>query len=281
MRKQRNLQARMLLSKNGGLAPAVEKCEFPREKRDRYGFTPLKRPGFLLKQSQTMRSHAENTRIRSETTHKPTIAEPVFTRGNPPGISRPITEMRLAGKGNRRPTGVGGTSMKPIQLTALALALAAASESAATAASPPPEKSTLFKKLFGPSKPRPNGPTVRTPGRPLIISAPLPAEQLAEALRAEQDAYLRRVSVCTELRRVALERGDDAMVRQADDLERQFGALYSARVAALGVTRARAPLPEPSSMGESIAARSAANRLLAPGEPVPGTTTAQVREVQP
>lgn len=170
--------------------------------------------------------------------------------------------------------------MKPIQLTALALALAAASGSSAIAASPPPEKSTLFKKLFGPSKPRP-GPTVRTPGRPLTISAPLPAEQLAEALRAEQDAYLRRVSVCTELRRVALERGDDAMVRQADELERQFGSLYSARVAALGVTRARAPLPEPSSMGESLAARSAANQLLAPSQPVPGTTTAQVREVQP
>jgi hypothetical protein len=80
---------------------------------------------------------------------------------------------------------------------------------------------------------------------------------------------------------VALERGDDTMVRQADELERQFGALYSARVAALGVTRAKAPLPEPSSMGESLAARSAANRLLAPSQPMPGTTTAQIREVQP
>ncbi len=71
------------------------------------------------------------------------------------------------------------------------------------------------------------------------------------------------------------------MVRQADELERQFGALYSARVAALGVARTKAPLPEPSSLGESVAARSAANRLLAPSQPVPGTTTAQVREVQP
>jgi len=189
--------------------------------------------------------------------------------------------MRWAGtRGIAGPRG-WGTTMKPIQLTALALALAAASGSSAIAANPPPEKSTLFNKLFGPPKPRPNGPTVRTPGRPLTISAPLPAEQLAEALRAEQDAYLRRVSVCTELRRVALERGDDAMVRQADELERQFGALYSARVAALGVTRAKAPLPEPSSMGESLTARSAANRLLAPSQPEPGTTTAQVREVQP
>jgi hypothetical protein len=110
---------------------------------------------------------------------------------------------------------------------------------------------------------------------------PLPADQLAEALRAEQDAYLRRVSVCTELRRIAVQQGDDATVRQADELERQFGALYSARVAALGVTRTKAPLPEPTSMSEAIAVRSAANRLLAPPAPVAGTTTAQVREVLP
>jgi hypothetical protein len=70
-------QARILLPKNGGLASEVEKCVFPREKRDRYGFTPLKWPGFLLKTSQTMRIPAENTRIHAETTHKPTIATPI------------------------------------------------------------------------------------------------------------------------------------------------------------------------------------------------------------
>jgi hypothetical protein len=115
----------------------------------------------------------------------------------------------------------------------------------------------------------------------LTVNAPLPPEQLAEALRAEQEAYLRRVSVCTELRRIAVQQGDDATVRQADELERQFGALYSARVAALGVSRAKAPLPEPTPIGEANAIRSAANRLLAPPAPVAGTTTAQVREVLP
>ena len=42
MQKQRDFQAEMDFSKKGGWAPGVEKCEFPREKRDRYGFTPLK-----------------------------------------------------------------------------------------------------------------------------------------------------------------------------------------------------------------------------------------------
>jgi hypothetical protein len=73
MQKQRVFQAEMLLAKNGGLAPTVEKRDFPREKRDRYGFTPLKPPGFLLKRSQTMRIHAETTRIQSQTAHKASI----------------------------------------------------------------------------------------------------------------------------------------------------------------------------------------------------------------
>jgi hypothetical protein len=176
--------------------------------------------------------------------------------------------------------------MKRISIVALAVVLAAAavSTSQSVAADPPPEKSTLVKKLFGP---RPAGPTVRggTPGKPITVSAPLPADQLAEALRAEQDAYLRRSSVCTELRRIAVERGDDTMVRQIDEMERQAGALYNARVAGLGVSRAKAPLPEPSMAANSPAtstdARLAASRLLAPNAPVPGTTTAQVREVKP
>jgi hypothetical protein len=89
-----------------------------------------------------------------------------------------------------------------------------------------------------------------------------------------------------------MEQHDDVMVRQADELERQSGALYNARVAALGVSRTKAPLPEPSVarrnasddyplLANTIMARNAARRLEAPASPVPGTTTAQVREVKP
>lgn len=156
---------------------------------------------------------------------------------------------------------------------------------------PPAEKPSLIKKLFG-STPKKPGPTV-TPQRPVTISAPLPPDQLAEALRAEQDAYLRRVSVCTELRRIAIERGDEALARQADELERQSGALYNARVAALGVSKTKSPLPEPTVAsrrsvldldtmpGDPTSTKMAANKLVAPAAPVPGTTTAQVREVKP
>jgi hypothetical protein len=166
----------------------------------------------------------------------------------------------------------------------LSAALAAGGAASATAAEPPLEQTTLMNKLFGPKKPKP-GPRIPS----AAVTTPLAPEVLADALRAEQDAYLRRVSVCTELRRVATERADDQLLRQADELERQAAALYNARVAGLGVSRVKSPLPElaasPFISTESLPtadqiARGKAARLSAPTAPIPGTTTAQqIREV--
>jgi hypothetical protein len=75
-RKQRDFQVEVRFLKNGGLAPTGEKCEFSREKRDRYGFDPLKRPGFFLKCSQTVRIDAETMRFDAGNNRKPTTAEP-------------------------------------------------------------------------------------------------------------------------------------------------------------------------------------------------------------
>jgi hypothetical protein len=61
--KTTDFPGRNALSKKGGLAAVVEKCEFPRENSTRYGFHPRKRPGFLLKRSQAMSKTSENTRI--------------------------------------------------------------------------------------------------------------------------------------------------------------------------------------------------------------------------
>lgn len=178
--------------------------------------------------------------------------------------------------------------MNRLRLWGLSAAVAAGMGGPAIAAAPPvaqPEKMTLMKKLVGPPTARAPGPTVRASGPPTIY-APLPPSLLADALRAEQDAYLRRVSVCTELRRVAIQRGDDLLARQADELERQAAAVYNARVAGLGVSQVKAPLPEPRGTGlanldSPTAPEQAAQQLSAPAAPVAGTTTAQVREVKP
>jgi len=178
--------------------------------------------------------------------------------------------------------------MKRIRVWGVSAALAAGL-GGPVAAADAPEQTTLMKKLFGPKTAKPVGPTVGTDtSRPVTITAPLPQEVLIDALKAEQYAWQRRVSVCVELRQVAEMKGDSALARQAEELERQATALYHLRVAGLGVARDKAALPDsPTSLAsESLTAGSQtaaekARRLAGAPKPVPGTTTAQVREVKP
>ena len=72
--KQRDFHVWMDFSKNGGVAPAIEKCVFPREKRDLFGFHPLKRCEFWFKPSQSMRKRPETMRVKARTDRKPTKA---------------------------------------------------------------------------------------------------------------------------------------------------------------------------------------------------------------
>lgn len=178
----------------------------------------------------------------------------------------------------------------------LSAALAAGAGAPAVAADPPTQ-TTLAAKLFGPPKPKPAGPSGKPGPAGTVPAAPpaaLPPEVIADALRAEQDAYLRRLSVCSELRRVGAETNNDALVRQADELERQAAAVYNQRVAGLGVPKVKAPLPETTTAAgyTPVDTRTAAGRLTAPAAPVPGTVTAEakapaapspepVREVKP
>lgn len=177
--------------------------------------------------------------------------------------------------------------MRQFRLWGASAALAYGLGGPAAAADAPAHPTTLVNKLFGPKAPKPAGPASPHPDRPPTITAPLAPEVVADALRAEQDAYLRRVSVCTELRRVAAEKGDDALARQADELERQASALYNLRVNGLGVSPRRAALPDlakgtdAGTRGAPSTAVTQARRLDAPATPVAGTTTAQVREVTP
>ena len=168
------------------------------------------------------------------------------------------------------------------------LAILVAGSGAATAGDPrgrPTEQTTLVDKLFHSKKAK----TPDAPTKPITINAPMTPEAKADALRAERDALLRRLDVCTELRRSALERNDQALARQADELERQVAELYNARVAGLGVARVKSPLPTLATssvesdldLGRNNDTRARAERLTAPASPIPATATAQVREVKP
>jgi hypothetical protein len=167
---------------------------------------------------------------------------------------------------------------------------------AVRAESPRPPKMSLWDKLWNSRSSNTLSPTDRKTagGRGPIVISPLPPEVQVEALRAEQEAYLRRVAVCTELRRVAVERGDEALYRQADELEREAETLYRLRVGRLGIrlpphshdNLARQSMPSPSreeqirpSREEQI--RAAARRLSPPAPPATTTAEVRIREVKP
>ncbi|MCZ2344413.1 MAG: hypothetical protein LC104_21850 [Bacteroidales bacterium] len=122
---------------------------------------------------------------------------------------------------------------------AAALATGAGVSASWAADSPSPSSSSAkpwYHRLLGADEPSPpQAPAAATPARPPIPTAPLAPEAVAEALQAEQEAYLRRLEVCTKLRQLALESHDDALMQQADTLERQATALYHGRVARFGV----------------------------------------------
>jgi hypothetical protein len=121
--------------------------------------------------------------------------------------------------------------------------------------------------------------------RPPVIVEPLPPDVLAEAVRAEQDAYIRRLDVCTRLREIAAEKGDDKLAMQAADLERRATAVYEARVAKLGVKPSGKPaLPAEVTLDKALGSGAAVNPLtVAPPAPAAPAraSLAELREVKP
>jgi hypothetical protein len=171
----------------------------------------------------------------------------------------------------------------------LTAALAVSAAVPAKAADDPPvparqpgEQTTLFDKLFGP---KPKKPAPATGAKASTITAPLPPEIVAGALRAEQDAWERRMSVCLKLRQVAADKNDEALSRQVDELERQATALYTTRVAALGVPRVKSALPEnataAASLDRQLGSGAAVTPLTAPAAPTPTVRTAEARKPAP
>jgi hypothetical protein len=198
--------------------------------------------------------------------------------------------------------------MNRFRVWGLAAALAVGAGAPAIAADPPVNTSGLttdtsglttdnrpwYKRMFfSSSAPKPVGPTLRSGPVTGMVRAPsvtLTPEAVAETMKAEYLAWERRMSVCLKLREAANARGDEALMRQVDELERQANAIYQQRVTALGVPKIKAPLPPSSNTGfaasfdlapeKPIDPKAAAAKLVAPAAPVP-VETASVREVNP
>lgn len=115
------------------------------------------------------------------------------------------------------------------------------------AAEPPKEdaKPSWFTRMVsGTPKPGDKEKTFADTPKPKPMVGPYEPGVLADALKAEQDAWDRRLEVCRKLREHA---GDnEAVLRQVDDLEKRATALYHQRVARLGVKGPRQSAEEPS-----------------------------------
>jgi hypothetical protein len=147
-----------------------------------------------------------------------------------------------------------------------ALAAGALAPVAVAADPAQPEKPGLLSRWLGGSESKPD-PETKTfadvPARPPVVLGPLDPAVLAEALRAEQDAWQRRMDVCLKLKQIALDRGDEPLARQADELERQATALYHQRTARLGV---KAGVRSPADVFDRTVGQ--ALPTVAPPEPV-------------
>jgi hypothetical protein len=116
--------------------------------------------------------------------------------------------------------------------------------------------------------------------KPPVLVEPLPPDVLAEAVRAEQDAYIRRLDVCTRLKQVAAEKNDDKLALKAADLERAATTLYEQRVAKLGVKPSGRPAPL-AELDKKLGSGAAVNPLtVAPPKPA-SASLAELREVKP
>ena len=102
--------------------------------------------------------------------------------------------------------------------------------------------------LSSDSRTTPESASRAEPRRSSLPMAPLTPDQVAQALRAEQDAYLRRLEICTKLRQVGLQSEDESLLKQADEIERQATMLYHSRVARLGVKGGQPPTPTRSTV---------------------------------
>lgn len=104
----------------------------------------------------------------------------------------------------------------------------------AVAADPPPADETpsipWYRWVFlgERSKPKPAKPAVAT-----TAAKPPTREAAARLLAEENKVYIQRLAAISQIRRVADEQGDEAMLKKADELEEQAAKVHAERTGKL------------------------------------------------
>ena len=172
---------------------------------------------------------------------------------------------------------------------AIALGLAAAAQVAQSADPPTATKPTESRSMMSRLNPfggPDTGKPAPAPGRPAPSVGPLAPEVMIGALQAEQDAYARRLEVCSELRRVAASTKDDRLANKADELERLAEQTYNLRIAKLGVKSQHRAAPGidklDGELGTGVAVNPLTTGVRSPADARPATAQVRkYREVNP
>ena len=122
------------------------------------------------------------------------------------------------------------------QLGALILFVGLASP--AWSADPPVEQSSVpwYRWVFLGERSKPVPAKSAASAKPVSgtsAPSPDPKAQVARTLELEQEVYLKRLQAISRIRQIAVDRGDDEMVRNADALERDAEDVYNQRTAHL------------------------------------------------
>lgn len=142
-----------------------------------------------------------------------------------------------------------------------------------------PSSSSWYSRVLGSKSESDKAPAAKTfadlPTKP-VAYAPLDPETVMQATQAEWAAWHRRLEVCHKLREIAVQKNDDQLYTQADDLEKQATALLRQRIARLGVK-----LPPDAQVNEPARAFVSSPSDLAPKPKSLPTPASNFREVQP
>lgn len=175
------------------------------------------------------------------------------------------------------------------RLLAFTVGVALATQAARAAEPPPgakPAESRSLASRLNPFGGADTGKPAPTPGRPAPSVGPLAPDVMIAALQAEQDAYARRLDICTELRRVAVGTKDDKLGLKADELERLAEQTYNRRIAKLGVKSQHRSTPGldklDGALGTGVAVNPLNTGVRSPADSRPATAQVhKYREVKP
>ncbi len=129
-----------------------------------------------------------------------------------------------AGRGAGQVRNGGSSMVRSYAAAALLLLMAAPiciAEPTASEDAPPP----WYKRLFSSSKPKP----APKPPEATTSEKPPTWKDVSRSLEQETALYLERINLCTRLRQIATETGDEALIQKADALEQQADFVFKKR----------------------------------------------------